>query len=222
MCSEAGSARVHGVSRRTAKDWFEYLGLDSYCCTFVRDVDERESLSRMGIHPECIRSIQHYRDIMPRSEFQRSTKCVVTSQVDDWTLLIERNSAEGLVNSHSLSRGTEVVTAYLGLGTERSFRYVRDGKLLTAFEDGELGHLAGWGESPELLAPFVARVGPRKFRDFDDDGMTPDLELACLVAGVQPQPEDFHGPLLCADLPRRMPGPGNSFRPNDHFSTDWL
>ena len=184
-----------------AKDWFGHLGLDAYCCTFVRDLDQREAMLRIGCRPEAVQFIRSYQEVAGAFK-DPALRCVVANRLGDWTLLIERNSAEGLENSLALSMGTEVIVAYLGLGPNRSFRYLRDGIVLTAFEDGDLGHLFGWGAEPDLLEPLLATIEPKGFQDFDDDRVPPDLELACLVAGLQPQPEDFVGPVLCADLPR--------------------
>jgi len=191
------SVRTTGKRSAAAKDWFEYLGLDGYCCSFVRVIDERDSLLRLGIKPDSIGAMTRHEMVTSFIE-EPPTKRVFAIRLGDWTMLVEYNGVQGLEKVLALSAGTEVIATHKGLGAGRSFRYVRDGVVLTAFDDSEFGHLVSWGREPDLLTPFVEQLKLSEFQDFDEDGVTPDLELACLVAGIKPQPEDFRGPLLCA------------------------
>jgi hypothetical protein len=199
----AGNVRSigdHRTVRVLRKDWFEYLGLDGYCCSFVRGLGERELLLRLGVEPTAIRTVPHYLDVLIAAERDSSCAQVVVVDVGGWTLLVERDTAMGFERAVAVSAGTEMVVAHMSTGARRSFRYLRNGVVLTAFEDGDLGHLVGWGAEPEKLAPLVDQIGAGRFYDFDEDGITPDLELACLVAGVRPRQQDFQSPLLAADV----------------------
>jgi hypothetical protein len=174
-------------------DWVEYLGLNGYCCSFVRRIDERNSLLRMGIEPERILTMAH-REIAAAAVGNPRLKPILAIRLGDWTLVVEHNGVRGLEKILALSEGTEAIATHRGPGADRSFRYARDGVMLTAFDDSVSGHLVGWGEDPTLLAPFIEQLGRDLLRPTDQD----DLELACLVAGASPREEDFRGPLLCA------------------------
>jgi hypothetical protein len=191
----------------TLTTWTDELNLDGHCITFVRGIDEREALLRLGAPGEAIglMTFKEAGDRVLGLSADASTFSATASRVGEWIVLVEQNGNEGVQpdTAEVLSAGTDMVSVYCSVNADGSFVYARDGVLLAGYDtDDGPDPMSMDGEEPEALAPYIERIGLDRFEDDGEDDdlecARPSLELAHLIAQVQPVRSDFDGELLGA------------------------
>ncbi|MEV6712801.1 DUF6461 domain-containing protein [Lentzea sp. NPDC051208] len=189
-----------------AKDWFDSLDLsDFFTITWVEGVDGREALSRLGAEADAITSMT-YDDAVSAAypEHDENGSSALAVPVGGWVAVIEPNGYQGVYRGTEMSAGTQAIVFHEGMdGTHLAWH--RDGKALAVYSDDDHDELAGGEPAPEGVDPsafvaFMARIGLGEYREDEDEGdfLPPALEIACLAAGIVPEPEDFAGEHLGA------------------------
>lgn len=179
----------------------ENLGLDVYCLTLVRDVEEWEALHRLGAPLNAIRSMtfQEAGDLtFARRGPLALVCCAVAVRLGDWTLLVEQNGAEGTGMYDAdvvtrLSAETEMVCVYRSVNAEQSFLYAKDGMILASYRNGAPGGAVG--TDPKIVRPYLNRLG---------NPANPDLDLASAITGIRPKARDLGGTMLGAVWENQM------------------
>lgn len=201
--AKRGTHRTHDEG-----SWFRHLrhlGLGSrFCLSFVCGVEPDEALRRLGAPPETIQPMT-FLEAQYHSYASHSTEQplgTVAVNFGDWTLLVEQNDFEAPARVGELSRRAEVVMVCNG--PNDSFSYSRNGIVGATFNTWE--HYVGMpsvkGPLTDELTPFVAQL--------HHQGLPRDVELACLITGVRPQPTDFDGMLLGSRISRSARSRGRS------------
>ncbi|UQU61719.1 DUF6461 domain-containing protein [Couchioplanes caeruleus] len=185
-----------------------------FCVTFVKGVDEREALARMGAYPDTVGE---------RAGAQLTGHAAALT-AGRWTLVIEPEGAAGSdhVLLEAVSRGTEAVSVLRDDAATPRFTYAVKGTTTVAFDPSFPSPEVTWGTDPGLLQHLMQAAGLREPAGEDEetwrDAEARSLVLAQRITGVR-VPEDplarprlsariepwFVGPARAADLLR--PGP---------------
>lgn len=205
---EAKPVRPSGSGMAT--DWFDSLELsDFFTITWVQGIDGREALSRLGADSEAITPMTYDEAVSaayPEDDEKGSSAFAVP--VGGWVAVIEPNGFQGVYQAPGMSAGTQAIVYHEGMdGTHLAWH--RNGEPLAVYSEDDYFELADGEPAPEgmdrsAFAPFMARIGLGVYREEDEDEsdfLPPALEIACLAAGVVPEPEHFAGTRLGAVSP---------------------
>ncbi|UXX91705.1 DUF6461 domain-containing protein [Streptomyces sp. AD2-2] len=184
-----------------ATDWFELLELSGpFTITWVQHVGAPEALRRLGAGAGTI-SAMTYEDVDSAAFSDpdgEPVKCALAVPIDDWVMLIEPGSIEGMERARPMSEGTQALVWHEGFDGEVLFSWYRDGEPVAVYEDDDhdllySGEPAPEGTEPDAMLPFMKQIGLGVYREDETTFLPPPLEIACLIAGVTPRPEHFAG-----------------------------
>ena len=170
-----------------------------YCLTFVRGVDEREALRRMGGLPDTV-ATRTLADVGGLHNFDDGYPTVASAlSLGTWTVVVEPNGFEGSQLVAALSRGTEAVSVLRHDYASHGFGYAVAGELVTQFDPTVPDRR--YGADPDRLLAAMAEVGFTLTEDGQfDDTITRCLRLAGRLTGVLPTLEALTGPLVSAHI----------------------
>ncbi|WP_225320955.1 DUF6461 domain-containing protein [Streptomyces luteolifulvus] len=189
----------------TATGWFDLLDLDGpYTITWLEQVDEREALLRLGAGPETIRPMTY--DEAVDAAFPDSgelMECALAVPVGKWVMVIEPNGVEGLERAREMSARTQAIVFHEGFDGERVFAWYQDNEPVAVYQDDDSdlldsGAPAPEGAAPDAMVPFMRQIGLGVYRQDTGDLLPPPVEIACLIAGIEPGPEHCAGTHLGA------------------------
>ncbi|HEX6353262.1 DUF6461 domain-containing protein [Actinophytocola sp.] len=188
-----------------------------FCLTFIRGVDEREALHRMGGLPGTV-ATRTASELEAETNFDNGYPEVAAAlPLGTWTVVFEPRGFSGNSMTPVLSRGTEAVSVLRHDYASPGFAYSVDGELVTYFDptfptDRD-------GADPDRLLTSMHDVGFTMGEDDDnfDHDTARSLLLTERLTSVLPTFEALTGPLLSAhfepwftDTPRQPAGrPGH-------------
>ncbi|HUQ57790.1 DUF6461 domain-containing protein [Lentzea sp.] len=183
-------------------DWFDSLDLSVFfTITWVQGIDGREALSRLGVEAEAITPMTYDEAVSTdSSDHDGMVSRALAVPVGGWVAVIEPHGFQGVYRASEMSAGTQVIVYHQGMdGTHLAWH--RNGERLAVYSEDDYFELADGKPAPEGLdpsafVPFMAQVGLGVYRDEDEEEsefLPPPLEVACLAAGVVPEPEHFAG-----------------------------
>ncbi|MFE2425118.1 DUF6461 domain-containing protein [Streptomyces hokutonensis] len=188
-----------------ATDWFNLLDLCAPCTiTWVERIDERDALLRLGAGSSTIRERTYAEVESPAySESGEPVTGALAVAVGGWVMVIEPSGFEGVERARAMSERTQTITYHQGFDGERIFAWYRDRKPVAVYQedDSDLldsGAPASEGHAPGAMVPFMRQIGLSVYRPGVGDFLPPPVEIACLIAGIAPQPEHFAGEHLGA------------------------
>ncbi|MEW9555391.1 DUF6461 domain-containing protein [Nonomuraea sp. NPDC050783] len=178
-------------------DWEEI-----YTLTFVRDLDERETLRRFGVADGNIHLVDD-EELMERIE-ETAGCCdmVLVTRAGDWTIAFEYGGWEGTrpETLRELTRdGGEAVSVMRhNYATSHDFEHATDGRIRTAFRPQT--PQKRWGSHPDALNEDMRELGlePEPDEEFQylSGSVAAALALASRISGVLFTPALLDGPLL--------------------------
>lgn len=187
-----------------------------FCLTFIKGVDDREALRRMGGLPDTFATRSHS-DVGELHNFDDGYPMVALAlPLGTWTIVFEPNGFEGAHLLPALSRGTEAVSVLRHDYASPTFGYAVAGDLITQFDPNFPNHRHG--TTPDLLLPRMLEVG---FTEEEEDGQYDHaigrcLRLAEHITGLLPTYDALNAPLTSAQIepwfsdmpkpPARRPG----------------
>ncbi|GAA2481008.1 DUF6461 domain-containing protein [Winogradskya humida] len=143
---------------------------NAWCLTFIKAVDERTALLRMGAYPDTI---------AVSSDFQDRAAAITLGK---WALVIEPRGVAGgdHVLLEEVSRGTEALSVLRDDQATPRFTYALDGAVAVAFDPAYPSPELTWGTQPDMLAHLTRAIGLRE-PDGEDDETWRDAEAKALV-----------------------------------------
>lgn len=188
-----------------------------FCLTFVKGVDEREALRRMGAYPDTI----------AQRDGARLDGHAAVAALGRWTVVIESGGAAGADHLllEAVSRGTEALSLLVDDEASPRFTYAVGGSTAVAFDPAYPAPELTWGSDPELLRHLMRAIGLREPGGEDEetwrDAEAKTLVLAQRLTGAR-LPEDLLGrPLVSARIEPWFAGPvhpGDLLRPGPRFA----
>ncbi|MEW1843799.1 DUF6461 domain-containing protein [Nonomuraea angiospora] len=179
-------------------DWPEEI----YTVTFVRGLDERETLRRFGVADDNIHLVDD-EEVMERiEETDGCCDMVLVTRAGDWTIAFEYRGWEGTrpETLRELTRdGGEAVSVMChNYAASHDFEHAVDGRIRTAFRPQTPKER--WGSHPDALNEDLRELGlePEPDEEFPYlRGSVPAvLALASRISGVLFTPALLDGPLL--------------------------
>ncbi|MGA5298463.1 DUF6461 domain-containing protein [Nucisporomicrobium flavum] len=188
-----------------------------FCVTFVKGVDEREALARMGAYP----------DTVAERAGAELTGHAAALTADRWTLVIEPGGTAGSdhVLLEAVSRGTEAVSVLRDDTATPRFTYAVKGTTTVAFDPSFPSPEVTWGTDPGLLQHLMQAVGLREPAGEDEetwrDAEARSLVLAQRITGVRVPEGALERPRLSARIEPWFVGPARPadlLRPGPRFA----
>ncbi|WP_424532574.1 DUF6461 domain-containing protein [Sphaerisporangium viridialbum] len=203
-------ARTFEMVRATARtpgaspEDYEWQGKDDsrlgdiYTIVFVRELDEREVLRRLGAADEDIRLIKDGDHSMPEGP-----EVITVRRIGGWTVAIEdcgRRGAQWEVLGALSRNGGEAVAVHRHDYAQHHIAYAVDGQLITDINPGF--PIDRQGADPDRLNHHLRELGIDPAADDSIDNPIPAaLALATRVTGVMITPQHLHRPVLGAAIP---------------------
>ncbi|MEV6597850.1 DUF6461 domain-containing protein [Actinoplanes sp. NPDC051346] len=188
-----------------------------FCLTFVKGVDERAALGRLGAYPDTVAE-RTGRDL---------DGAAAAIDLGRWSVVIEPGGAEGAdhVLLEAVSRGTEALSVLHDEAASPRFTYAVAGTTTVAFDPAYPSPELTWGSDPDLLRHLMRAIGLRE-PDGEDDETWRDAEAKAMVLAQRLTgariPEDPLGvPRLSARIEPWFVGParpGDLLRPGRRFA----
>ncbi|GIH73457.1 DUF6461 domain-containing protein [Sphaerimonospora thailandensis] len=166
-------------------DWEEI-----YTVTFVRGLDERETLRRFGVADEDIQPVD-YEDFYDRiEETDGCCDLVTVTRVGEWTIAFELSGWEGSrpETLRELTRGGGEAVSVMrhDYAASHHFGHAADGEVRTVFRPEWPGER--WGSHPDALNEDMRELGldPEPADEFESvsDSVPRVLALAGRISGV--------------------------------------
>ncbi|MFC5213306.1 DUF6461 domain-containing protein [Streptomyces coerulescens] len=203
--AEENARPVRPADSGMATDWFDLLDLDGPCTiTWVEQVDEREALLRLGAGPGTIRSMT-YSEVVTAAfpDSDELIKCALAVQVGAWVMVIEPCGIEGVERAREMSARTQAIVYHQGFDYETHFAWHQFNQPVAVYQEDDSGLLdigapAPEGAAPDAMVPFMQQIGLGVYRRESGDFLPPPVEIACLIAGLEPGPEHWAGTHLGA------------------------
>ncbi|TMR88661.1 DUF6461 domain-containing protein [Nonomuraea basaltis] len=192
------TARTPGASPENY-EWQEDSPLgDIYTIVFVRGLDEREVLRRLGAADEDIRLIDDGDHSCPEGP-----EVITVRRIGDWTVAIEDCGWRGLQREvlGALSRdGGEAVAVHRHDYAQHHVAYAVDGQLITDINPGFPTDRQG--ADPDRLNRHLRELGIDPAADDHIDNPIPAaLAIASRITNVMITPQHLHRPVLGAAIP---------------------
>ncbi|WP_062432777.1 DUF6461 domain-containing protein [Herbidospora daliensis] len=171
---------------------------DVYTVVFVRDLDEHETLRRLGAADADIRQI----DVDDHTYYPEGPQIVTVRRIGGWTVAVEdfgwRGSEPETLSA--LSRdGGEAVSVLRHDYAHHRLSYAVDGHVVTALDPGYPVRRSG--TDPGRLDRHLRELGVDPAADDSLDNAHPmALALASRVTGVVITPADLRRPVLGAAI----------------------
>ncbi|QFU91047.1 DUF6461 domain-containing protein [Amycolatopsis sp. YIM 10] len=169
-----------------------------FCLTFIRGVDEREALRRMGGLPGSF-ATRTPSEMEAQKNFDNGYPEVASAlPLGDWTVVFEPGGFHGTGLTPVLSRGTEAVSVLRHDYASPGFAYSVDGELVTGFDPTFPAYRTG--ADPDRLLTRMREVGFAMGEDDDnfDRDTARGLVLVERLTGVLPTLDALTGPLVSA------------------------
>jgi hypothetical protein len=188
-------------------DWFDLLNLsDVYTITLVQHTDGHEALRQLGAPAETIEPMtyEQLRAAVRAGVDGRPVKGALAVPIDNWVMVIEPGGIEAMLRGPEMSKWTQAIVYHLGFDGNHFFSWYQDNEPLATYNDDDGGPdflryavPAPEGVDPSVVVPFMEQIGVGTYREEDESGnFLPRLvEVACLIAEIEPRPEHFAGPL---------------------------
>ncbi|WP_084965825.1 DUF6461 domain-containing protein [Thermoactinospora rubra] len=171
---------------------------DIYTIVFVRGIDEREVLRRLGAADEDIRLIGD-----GDRSYPEGPQIITVRRIGDWTVAIEDCGWRGAQREalSALSRnGGEAVAVQRHDYAQHHFTYAVDGRLITDINPGF--PIDRQGEDPDRLNRHLRELGiDPAARDSIDNPIPAGLALASRITGVTISPQHLRRPTLGPPYP---------------------
>jgi hypothetical protein len=155
-----------------------------YAITFVRDLEEREVLHRLGAAGEDVRLVSD-EEVARHQESEGPEEIITVARVGDWTIAEckgRRGSGRELVKALSIGGG-EAIAVQRDRGADDRFIYAVDGQVVTSFTPSR--PFARQGSDPDRLNGYLRMLGIDPAGDDVVDNAVPAaLALASRISGV--------------------------------------
>jgi len=156
---------------------------ETFCLTFLKGVDAREALLRLGGFPDSLRD--RAGDELAH-QAQSSDAGFLTAALDlgGWSVVIEPGGFHGADHAllESAARDTTVVCVLRNDRASAHFGYVVDGTTVAAFDPGYPAEETVWGSEPATLRPLMDALGLRPPADDLDTAWTQAQARAIVLA----------------------------------------
>ncbi|MFG1755315.1 DUF6461 domain-containing protein [Streptosporangium sandarakinum] len=191
--------------------WEDGWPMEIYTVTFVRGLDERETLRRFGVVDGNIHPMDD-EEVMERVlETDGCRDTVMVTRAGDWTIAYEYDGWEGTrpETLRELTRdGGEAVSVMRhNYAASHDFQHAADGRIRTAFRPQTPQER--WGSHPDALNEDMRELGlepePDKEFQYLPDSVPAALALAGRISGVLFTPELLGGSLLGGVITDRAP-----------------
>jgi len=181
-----------------AQSLCDQLG-ETFCLTFIKGVDAREALLRMGGYPDTFGD----RTIGELSERAQSFDAGYPAmgaalRLGAWSVVIEPGGSLGADHAllESVSRGSTAVSVLRHDEASAHFGYAIDGTTVAGFDPGYPAEETIWGSDPGTLRHLMDALGLRPPDDESDTAWTQAearaIVLAQRITGVRvPDPADL-------------------------------
>ncbi|MEV0629807.1 DUF6461 domain-containing protein [Nonomuraea wenchangensis] len=179
-------------------DWHEEI----YTVTFVRGLDERETLRRFGVADDNIHPVDD-EEVMERiEETDGCCDMVLVTRAGDWTIAFEYSGWEGTrpETLRELTRGGGEAVSVMrhDYAASHDFEHAADGRIRTAFRPQRPQER--WGSHPDALNEDMRELGlepePNEEFQYLSGSLPAALALASRISGVLFTPALLDGPLL--------------------------
>ena len=167
-----------------AQSLCDQLG-EIFCLTFIKGVDAREALLRMGGYPETFRD----RTIGELSERAQSFDAgypamAAAMRLGAWSVVIEPGGGLGAEHAllESVAQGTTAVAVLRHDDASAHFSYAVDGTTVAAFDPGYPAEETIWGSDPGTLRHLMDALGLRPPDDESDTAWTQAEARAIVLA----------------------------------------
>jgi len=188
-----------------------------FCLTFVKGVDERAALARMGAYPDTVAQ-------RPGAKLSGHAAAVSLGR---WRLVVEPGGAAGAdhVLLEAVSRGTEAVSVLRDESASPRFTYATAGTTAVAFDPAFPSPEVTWGSDPGLLQHLMQAIGLREPGGEDEetwrDAEARALVLAQRITGARVPEDVLAAPRWSARIEPWFVGsarPGELLRPGPRFA----
>ncbi|MBG0825962.1 hypothetical protein HS048_35415 [Planomonospora sp. ID91781] len=184
--------------------WQERNWEEIYTVTFVRGLDERETLRRFGVADDDIRPLDA-EEVMERiEETDGCCDMVLAVRAGDWTIAFEYSGWEGTrpetLREVTRDGGEAVCVMRHDYAASHDFTHAADGRIRTTFAPQRPQER--WGSHPDALNADMRELGlePEPDEEFASlsgpVSVSAALALASRICGVLFTPEMLDGPLL--------------------------
>ncbi|MER5326402.1 DUF6461 domain-containing protein [Streptosporangium roseum] len=181
-----------------------------YTITFVKGLDDRQTLQRFSPHTLDIREFSRDEVLARWQETEGCCDIVSVKQLADWTVTYEYSGWEGARKEvqRELSRdGGEVIAVCRHDYAHDRFSYAVDGQVVTAFDP--TFPQDRWGTAPDRLILDMADLGldPHHTLEggFIENDIAASLALASRISGLLVTEADLTWPMLGAQIITRIP-----------------
>jgi hypothetical protein len=172
-----------------------------FCLTFIRGVDEREALRRMGGLLDTVATRTPAEAVQP-NDTGYGAEVALALSLGTWTVVFEPYGFHGNNLTPVLSRGTEAVSVLRHDYASPGFAYAVDGELITYFDPTFPAYRDG--ADPDRLLTRMNNVGFITTEDGEGDNFDKDTARSLLLieqlTGVIPTYEALTGPLTSAEF----------------------
>ncbi|GAT71490.1 hypothetical protein PS9374_07181 [Planomonospora sphaerica] len=191
--------------------WENDWQMEIYTVTFVRDLDERETLRRFGVVDDNIHPVDDGEVVERIEETEGRYDTVLVTRSGDWTIAFEYDGWEGTrpETLRELTRdGGEAVSVMRhDYAASHDFEHAVDGRIRTAFRPQ--APQERWGSHPDALNEDMRELGlePEPDEEFQylSDSIPAALALASRICGVLFTPALLDGPLLGGVITDQVP-----------------
>ncbi|MFI7152098.1 DUF6461 domain-containing protein [Nonomuraea sp. NPDC050022] len=155
-----------------------------YGITFVRDLDEREVLHRLGAADQDVRLVSD-EEVARHQEAEGPEEIITVARIEDWTVAAckgRRGSRRELVKALSVGGG-EAIAVQRDRGAHDRFIYAMDGQVVTSFAPSR--PFDRQGSDPDRLNGHLRMLGiDPAGDDIVDNAVPAALALASRISGV--------------------------------------
>ncbi|WP_327586087.1 DUF6461 domain-containing protein [Nonomuraea sp. NBC_00507] len=191
--------------------WEDNWPEEIYTATFVRGLNERETLRRFGVVDDNIHPVDD-EEVMERiEETDGCCDMVLVTRAGDWTIAFEYSGWEGTrpetLRELTRNGGEAISVMRHNYAASHDFEHAADGRIRTAFRPQTPQER--WGSHPDALNEDMRELGlePEPDEEFQYlSGSVPAaLALASRISGVLFTPALLDGPLLGGAITDAVP-----------------